>query len=162
MEKLKFIKEEIIEYENFNPYSSLLDHNGNLVTHFSFSYSESGPMVEFNIDDVSFKLERFLRATVNTKINRLYTFGKSPLPSDCGSSPCPIRGFRIYDLTGNLIKTDSTVFTLTRIPFYEISESGNLYIAGKSPTSDTLLVQKYNLNGTLHWERRLPLSLIHI
>ncbi len=158
VEELKFIKEEKIKDKYYKPGFALLDYKGNFVSELNTFYSEKGLMVDFKIDDVDFSFDMFLYANVNKEANRIYTFGRNPLPADCGGNPCSIRGFKIYDLKGNLIKIDSTIFTSTFGGGYTISDNGDFYITKKSLISDSLLLTKYNLNGVLQWEQKLAIS----
>ena len=159
--KFKLVKEENIKEDtigNLNQYRNLFDHKGNFISKYDFSYSEQRNQIEFVIGKTFFKLERFLFAIVNTKANRLYTFGESPLPSDCGGRQCPIRGFKIYDLKGNLIISNSTTFNSSSKFGCNISDKGNLFITGQAIDSDTLLVKKFNLNGEVVWEQDFKLK----
>lgn len=160
IEELKLIKvekkEKKISNSSQTPFNTLYDHEGNFISELNFSFSKKGYEVEFLIDEVTFKFDRFLFAIVNKKANRLYTFGKKTA-SDCGGIQCPIRGFKIYDLTGQLIKVDSTILRTTSRSGFSVSDKGDLYVTGKANVSNTLLIKKFNLNGILQWEKKFPL-----
>lgn len=154
----QLIAEEKIETNNSTEIQQknhqIFDHQGNAIADITFSYSGKNYFNEFEINNTAFKLERFNFAKVNLKANRLYVFGKSSYPADCGGSTCAIRGFKVYDLTGHLIKDEPTFLTYLSGAHFEILDSGSFLTFSKNRNSDILVITKYDQNGYQLWRNQ--------
>lgn len=136
----------------------IFDHQGNAIADITFSYSGKKYFFEFEINNTAFKLEQYNFAKVNLKANRLYVFGKSSFPADCGGLSCNVNGFQIYDLSGNLIKNDSTFSTMVSGSRFKILDSGSFLTFSKKSNNDILLITKYDQNGQQLWSTQAESS----